>query len=69
MGPGLIRTEADYMEALSRVDVLFGSSPGTPECDELDLLVDMIEVYENEHYPVPLPDPGEAIRFRMEQQG
>lgn len=69
MKPRLIRTEADYEEALSRVNTLLGSLPGSPEGDELDLLVHLIEVYENEHYPVSFPDPVEAIRFRMEQKG
>ena len=53
-----IRTEADYREALSKVDSLWTSAtPDTPEGDQLDILVTLIQVYEREHYPIPPPDP------------
>lgn len=64
----LIKTEADYKLALKRVDDIFDAKPGTPEGDELELLVILIELYENEHFPMDLPDPVTAIKFRMEQQ-
>src|SRR6266480_2942848 len=64
-----IRSEADYDEALRRVEALWGSTSGTPEGDELDVLVSLIEAYEREHYPIDLPTPIEAIKFRLEQQG
>lgn len=65
-----IRTEADYREALSKVDSLWANAtPGSPEGDQLDVLVTLIQVYEREHYPVPPPDPIEAIKFRVEQLG
>lgn len=65
----LIKTEADYADALSRIDELFDAKPDTPEGDELDLLVTLVELYEKREFPIDLPDPIDAIRFRMEQQG
>ncbi len=64
-----IRSEADYDEALRRVEVLWGAPSGTVEGDELDVLVPLIEAYEREHHPVDLPHPIDAIKFRLEQQG
>jgi len=63
-----IRTEADYDAALAEVERLWGASSGTPKGDRLDVLATLIDVYENEHYPMDPPDPIEAIKFRMEQQ-
>lgn len=64
-----IRTESDYDEALADVERLWGAKCGTPEGDRLDVLATLIDVYEAKHYPMDPPDPVEAIRFRMEQQG
>jgi HTH-type transcriptional regulator/antitoxin HigA len=64
-----IRSGADYDEALHRVEALWGSTSGTPEGDELDVLVSLIEAYELKHYPIDLPTAIEAIEFRLEQQG
>ena len=64
-----IRTEADYNAALAEVERLWGAKSGTPEGDRLDVLATLIEVYEEKHHPMDPPDPIEAIRFRMEQQG
>jgi HTH-type transcriptional regulator/antitoxin HigA len=64
-----IRSEADYEKALRKVERLWGAPSGTPEGDRLDVLATLIDVYENEHYPIDPPDPIEAIKFRMEQQG
>jgi HTH-type transcriptional regulator/antitoxin HigA len=64
-----IRSEADYDEALHRVEALWGSTSGTAEGDELDVLVPLIEAYEREHHPIDLPTPIDAIKFRLEQQG
>jgi len=64
-----IRTEADYEKALAEIERLWGARIGTPEGDRLDILATLIDVYENEHYPIDPPDPIEAIKFRMEQQG
>ncbi len=64
-----IKTEADYQEVLARIDELWGSGLNTPEGNELDVLVTLIEAYEMEHYPILPPDPIEAIKFKMEQMG
>lgn len=64
-----IRTEEDYDAALARIDMLMNADTGTPEGDELDILVTLVEAYEAKHYPMPLCDPVEAIKFRMEQMG
>jgi HTH-type transcriptional regulator / antitoxin HigA len=64
-----IRTKADYNRALSDVERLWGAKGGTPEGDRLDVLATLIDAYETEHYPMDPPDPVEAIKFRMEQQG
>lgn len=67
--PKVIKTEEAYEEALSRIEEIFDSKPGTPEGDELELLVTLVELYEEEKYPIEAPDPISAIKFRMEQQG
>ncbi len=64
-----IKREADYERALRRVEELWDSSEGSPESDELEILTTLIEAYEREHYPIDLPDPIEAIKFRLEQTG
>jgi HTH-type transcriptional regulator / antitoxin HigA len=64
-----IRTKADYEWALRQVEQLWGARSGTPAGDRLDILATLIDAYEEEHYPMPPPDPIEAIKFRMEQQG
>ena len=64
-----IRNEADYEVALAEIQRLWGTRAGTPEGDRLDILATLVDAYENEHYPIDPPDPIEAIKFRMEQQG
>lgn len=64
-----IRSKRDYEAALSEIERLWGAKAGTPEGDRLDVLATLIEAYEAEHYPIDPPDPIEAIKFRMEQQG
>jgi HTH-type transcriptional regulator / antitoxin HigA len=64
-----IRTKADYQEALSEVERRWGAKSGTREGNRLDVLATLIDAYEAEHYPMEPPDPVEAIKFRMEQQG
>ena len=64
-----IRTEADYEAALTEIERLWGARVGTPEGDRLDILATLVDAYENERYPMDPPDPIEAIKFRMEQQG
>lgn len=64
-----IRTKRDYEAALKQIERLWGAKAGTPEGDRLDVLATLIDAYEAEHYPMDPPDPIEAIKFRMEQQG
>src|SRR6266852_744980 len=64
-----IRSEADYEAALAEIERLWGTELGTPEGDRLDVLATLVDAYEGQHHPVDPPDPIEAIRFRMEQQG
>lgn len=64
-----IKTEQDYNSAIERLEVIFDAKPGTPEGDELEVLGILIEKYEQEHFPIDMPDPVEAIKFRMEQMG
>jgi HTH-type transcriptional regulator / antitoxin HigA len=64
-----IRSEADYDEALAEVERLWGAKLGTPEGDRLDILATLIEAYDDKHYRMNPPDPIEAIKYRMEQQG
>ncbi len=65
----LIKTEEDYTLALNRIEALMDAEADTPEADELELLSTLVEIYEEKHYPMDLPEPVEAIRFRMEQLG
>ena len=64
-----IRTESDYAAALARVDELMDAEVGSPEGDELDVLVDLVELYESKHEPMGYPSPVAALEFRMQQQG
>jgi len=64
-----IKCEANYDTALSRVDELMDAELDTPQGDELDVLVTLIEKYEAQHYIIDTPNPIEAIRFRMDQNG
>src|SRR3954464_3144159 len=64
-----IRTKRDYETALKEVERLWGAKTGTRDGDRLDVLATLLDAYEAEHYPMDPPDPIEAIKFRMEQQG
>lgn len=64
-----IRSEADYEAAIARIDDLMDAQSGTPEGEELDVLTDLVELYEAKHVPMGFPSPLGAIRFRMEQSG
>jgi len=64
-----IRNEANYEAALAEIEHLWGARIGTPQGDRLDILATLVDAYENEHYPMDPPDPIEAIKFRIEQQG
>ncbi|WP_417734996.1 helix-turn-helix domain-containing protein [Rosistilla oblonga] len=65
--PRLIKSAAEHDRALARVEELFTAKPGTAEGDELELWLLLIDAYESKEFPIDLPDPIEAIRFRMEQ--
>jgi HTH-type transcriptional regulator/antitoxin HigA len=64
-----IKTNADYEAALARAETLMDAEPNTSEADELDVLATLIEAYEDKHFPMDLPDPVDAIKFHIEQQG
>ncbi len=64
-----IRTEADHEAALARIDALMDAQAGSPEIEELSVLAELVESYEARQFPIELPTPLEAIRFRMEQAG
>jgi len=64
-----IKNAVDHDRALRRVEDLWDSPKGSPRGDELDVLVTLIEAYERQGYPIDLPDPIEAIKFRLEQEG
>ncbi|WP_298950136.1 helix-turn-helix domain-containing protein [uncultured Polaribacter sp.] len=64
-----IRNEKDYQNALNRLEEIFDAKKGTQDGDELEILSILIDRYENEQFPIGMPDPIEAIKFRMEQMG
>ncbi len=64
-----IRTEADHAAALREIERLWGADEGTTAGDRLDVLTTLVEAYEQAHFPIDPPDPIEAIKFRLEQQG
>ena len=62
-----IKTKKDYEQAMLRLENIFDAKKGTAKGDELEVLSLLIEKYEDEKFPIDLPDPIEAIKFRMEQ--
>ena len=62
-----IKDKQTYQKSLKRIEEIWGAEPDTPEGDELDILLILIEDYEEKHYPIPPSDPVDAILFRMEQ--
>jgi len=64
-----IRTKTDYERTVREIEQLWGARKGTLEGDRLDVLATLVEAYEEKHFPIDPPDPIEAIRFRLEQQG
>lgn len=64
-----IKNEKDYEQALLRLEAIFDAKPNTAEGDELEVLGILIDEYEQSHFPIGLPDPIEAVKFRMEQMG
>jgi len=64
-----IKTERDYQNALKQIEKLWDAKPNTPKGDRLEVLVTLVEAYEQKHYKIEPPDAIEAIKFRMEQLG
>ncbi len=64
-----IRNEKDYQKALDRLEAIFDAKKGSEQGDELEILSILIDRYENDYFPIGMPDPIEAIKFRMEQMG
>jgi len=64
-----IKTDADYHEALTEIERLYDARPGTAAADRLEILTTLVEAYEEEHEPMPAPDPIAAIRYTMESRG
>jgi HTH-type transcriptional regulator/antitoxin HigA len=64
-----IKTDADHAAALREITRLWGAKEGTADGDRLDILATLVEAYEEARFPMDLPDPIEAIKFRLEQQG
>ncbi len=64
-----IKTDADHELALKEIERLWGAAEGTADGDRLEILVTLAEAYEQAHFPMDMPDPIEAIKFRLEQQG
>ena len=63
----VFKTEEEYNQALKRLEIIFDAPADSPEGDEAELLVLLIEKYEDENYPIETPNPIDAIKFRMEQ--
>ncbi len=64
-----IRTKKDYEAACKRIDEIFQAVPGSPEDDELEILVTLVERYEEENFPIAMPHPVEAIEIQMKNLG
>jgi HTH-type transcriptional regulator/antitoxin HigA len=64
-----IKTDADHEAALKEIERLWGAAEGTADGDRLEILITLAESYEEAHFPMDMPDPIEAIKFRLEQQG
>ena len=64
-----IKTESDHAAALREIQRLWGADEGTAGGDRLEVLTTLVEAYEQAHFPIDAPDPIEAIKFRLEQQG
>lgn len=64
-----IRTEAEYDAALARIDELIDAPEGSPEYGELNAIADVVERYEDVHYPIGPPTPLDAVLYYMDQRG
>ena len=65
----ILKTKNDYEKALNKIEIIFDAKPNTVEGDEFELLSLLIDKYEEEYFPIDLPHPIEAIKFRMDQMG
>ena len=65
----ILKTEAEYNIALERTIEIFHANEGTPESDELDILLLLVKDYEDRHYQIPAPDPIEVIKLKLEEKG
>jgi HTH-type transcriptional regulator/antitoxin HigA len=65
----ILKTEAEYNIALERTIEIFHAEEGTPESDELDVLLLLVKDYEDRHYTIPAPDPIEVIKLKLEEKG
>jgi HTH-type transcriptional regulator/antitoxin HigA len=64
-----IKTEMDYQSALNHIAQLFDAEPDTPDGDILEILATLVQVYEEEHYPIEFPDAVDALNYWMESRG
>ncbi len=64
-----IKTETDYQSALNEISQLFDAEPNTTEGDKLEILTTLVQVYEDEHYPIDFPDAVDALNYWMESRG
>ena len=64
-----LKNRHDYRQALKEIETLMQARRNTPDGDRLDVLVTLVEAWEHKHYPLDLPDPVEAIKYHMEQNG
>ncbi len=64
-----IKSETDYQNALQDIESLMMAKANSPEGEKLDILVTLVEAYEQKHFPLDLPDPIAAIKFEMERKG
>ena len=64
-----VKSQRDYRRVLKEIEGLMNARCNTPQGDRLDVLVTLVEAWERKHYPLDLPDPVEAIKYHMEQNG
>ncbi|MCO5950168.1 helix-turn-helix domain-containing protein [Mucilaginibacter flavidus] len=65
----IVKTKKDYEKSLERFEEIFQAKNGSAESDEADVLALLIKEYEDKHFVIDVPNPIEAIKYRMEQQG
>ncbi len=64
-----IRSDKDHRQALKEIEQLWNAPDGSAEADRLEVLITLVDAYEEKHFPIDMPSPIDAIRFRLEQQG